>query len=187
MNATHGQVASRIAARVRARRTQRGWTLDELAARSAVSRRLLVAIEQTNANPSLSTLLKLAAALGVSLTDLLDDQPQDRFVGLVPANDAMTLWSTDAGSHAQLLVSRGPLELWTWTLQPSDRRDSSPHRPGALELVTVHDGTLTLEVDDDRVEIPPGDCAWFDATHAHAYSNPTTTPAKFTLVVLEPA
>jgi transcriptional regulator with XRE-family HTH domain len=181
------QIAAQIAARVRAERTRRGWTLDALAARSSVSRRLIVQIEQGEANPSLATLLKLAATLGVTLTELLARQPQDQRVAVVPQQDAITLWSTPSGSAARLLVSHGPLELWTWALQPGDRRTSHPHRPGSLELVTVQAGEITLEVGDHHVEVPPGDSAWFDATHPHAYENPGATTATFTLAVLEPA
>jgi transcriptional regulator with XRE-family HTH domain len=187
VSADQGQIAAQIAARVRGQRAQRRWTLDELAARSGVSRRLIVQIEQADANPSLATLLKLAAALGVTLTELLETQPQDRPVAVVSRQDAMTLWSTLAGGAARLLVSHGPLELWTWTLQPGDRRTSHPHRPGALELLTVQTGTIRLEVGDYHVEVPAGDSAWFDATHPHAYDNPGATAASFTLVVLEPA
>ncbi len=183
----HERIAADIAARVRAGRARRGWTLDELAARSGVSRRLIVQIEQAGANPSLATLLKVAAALDITLTELLARQPRDHPVGVVPEQDAITLWSTRAGGAARLLVSHGPLELWTWTLQPGDRRTSHPHRPGSLELLTVHTGTIRLEVGDHHVEVPAGDSAWFDATHPHAYDNPGTTATSFTLVVLEPA
>jgi transcriptional regulator with XRE-family HTH domain len=180
-------VAAEIASRVRAARAQRRWTLDELATRSTVSRRLLVQIEHAEANPSLATLLKLAAALGVTLTELLSEEPQARAVAVVSGRDAMTLWSTPAGSSARLLISHGPLELWSWTLQPGDRRTSESHRPGSLELLTVQAGTVTLDVADHQVEIPAGDSAWFDATSPHVYANPGTTGATFTLVVLEPA
>ena len=180
-------IAEGIALRVRTERTRRRWTLDELAARSAVSRRLLVQIEHAEANPSLGTLLKLAAALGVTLTELVSNEQQARPVDVVSAHDAMTLWSTAAGSSARLLVSSGPLELWCWTLAPGDRRTSDPHRPGSLELLNVKAGTVTLDVGDDHVEVSAGDSAWFDATFPHAYSNPVATTATFTLVVLEPA
>jgi transcriptional regulator with XRE-family HTH domain len=180
-------VAEGIASRVRTDRARRRWTLDELAARSAVSRRLLVQIEHAEANPSLGTLLKLAAALGVTLTELVSAEAQARPVGVVPAQDAMTLWSTAAGSSARLLVSSGPLELWSWTLAPGDRRTSDPHRPGSLELLSVQTGTVTLDVGDDRVEVPAGDGAWLDPTFPHAYTNAMATTATFTLVVLEPA
>jgi transcriptional regulator with XRE-family HTH domain len=187
VSADQDRIAAEIAARVRAGRAQRAWTLDELAARSGVSRRLIVQVEQADANPSLATLLKLAAALGVTLTELLATQSDDRLVAAVSRRDALTLWSTPAGGAARLLVSHGPLELWTWTLQPGDRRTSHPHRPGALELLTVQTGTIRLEVGDDHVEVPAGDSAWFDATHPHAYGNPGATAACFTLAVLEPA
>ena len=186
MSADQDRTAAQIAARLRAERARRRWTLDELAARSGVSRRLIVQIEQADANPSLATLLKLAAALGVTLTDLLESQP-DRPVAVVPGQEGRTLWSTPAGSAARLLVSQGPLELWTWTLQPGDRRTSRPHRPGALELLSVHTGTVRLEVADHHVEVRAGDSAWFDATRPHAYDNPGAEAAGFTLVVLEPA
>jgi len=181
------RVTAAIASRVRAERRQRRWTLDELAARSSVSRRLLVQIEHAEANPSLATLLKLAAALGVTLTELLSQEPEARPVAVASGQDAMTLWSAPAGSSARLLVSHGPLELWSWTLAPGDRRASEPHRPGSLELLTVQTGTVALDVGDHRVEIPAGDSAWFDATWPHAYTNPGATAATFTLVVLEPA
>jgi transcriptional regulator with XRE-family HTH domain len=181
------RVAAEIASRVRAARTQRRWTLDELAARSTLSRRLLVQIEHADANPSLATLLKLAAALRTTLTELVAEQPEREPVAVVAGHDAITLWSTPSGSAARLLVSHGPIELWSWTLSPGDRRASEAHRPGSVELITVEAGTAAFDVGDHRVEVPAGDSVWFDATSPHTYSNPGTTTTNFTLVVLEPA
>jgi len=176
-------VPAEIASRVRAERARRRWTLDELAARSAISRRLLVQIEQGEANPSLATLLKLAAALEITLTELVAEEPETAPVGVV--GEELTLWTTPAGSSARLLVSHGPLELWAWVLAPGDRRESEPHRPGSLELLKVHSGGVELEVGGHSAEVREG--AWFDATLPHVYANPGTSPATFTLVVLEPA
>jgi transcriptional regulator with XRE-family HTH domain len=187
VNANRERVATGIASRVRAARAERRWTLDELATRSTVSRRLLVQIEHAQANPSLATLLKLAAALGVTLTELISEEPEARPVAVASGRDAMTLWSSPAGSSARLLVSHGPLELWSWALAPGDRRTSEPHRPGSLELLSVQTGAVALAVGDHHVEVPAGDSAWFDATRPHAYANPGATAAMFTLVVLEPA
>jgi transcriptional regulator with XRE-family HTH domain len=186
MSTSHERVAAEMASRVRGHRARRGWTLDELAARSSISRRLLVQIEHAEANPSLGTLLKLAAALGVTLTELVSDVPEPRPVGVVPAQAAMTLWSTPAGSSARLLAGHGPLELWSWNLAPGDRRTSEPHRPGSLELLSVRSGVVALDVGDDHVEVHEDDSAWFDATRPHAYGNPGAGEATFTLVVLEP-
>lgn len=187
MSTEREQVVASIAKRVHDERTGRAWTFDELAARSGVSRRLLVQIEQVEANPSLATLLKLAAALGVTLTDLLQQDPESARFGVVAREDAVKLWTTPKGGAARLLVSHGPIELWSWNLRPGDRRDSEAHRPGSLELLTVATGTVRLDVGDRHFEISARDSAWFDAAHPHAYSNPARAIATFTLVVLEPA
>jgi transcriptional regulator with XRE-family HTH domain len=187
MSQTQEDVAEGIASRVRAARTGRRWTLDELAARSGVSRRMLVQIEHAGANPSLATLLKLAAALDITLTDLVSEQPDDEPVAVVSGHDARTLWSTPAGSSARLIVGHGPLELWSWTLACGDRRAGEPHRPGSLELLSVHTGTVGLDVGDHHVDVAAGDSAWFDATRPHGYANPGPAAATFALVVLEPA
>ena len=61
-----------IGQRVRQHRTARGWTLDELADRSGVSRRMVITIEHGEGNPSIATLLRISGALGVGLPVLVD-------------------------------------------------------------------------------------------------------------------
>jgi transcriptional regulator with XRE-family HTH domain len=180
------QLVSRsLAEAVRRLRSARSWTLDELAARSGVSRRLVVQIEQGEANPSIGTLLRLAGALEVTLTDLVSDEKTTN-VGVRTPSEATELWQGPAGGRALLEVSRGPLELWTWTLEPGESHVSDAHRLGALELVKVRRGTLVLELGHDSVQVKTGHSAWFDASRQHAYRNETTTPVTFTLVVFDP-
>ena len=63
--------------------------------------------------------------------------------------------------------------------------ESLAKHAGALELVKVVKGTLTLEVADEAVQVKAGHSAWFDASYAHAYRNATTKPVAFTLVVFD--
>lgn len=56
---------------LRRRREQRGLSQSELAARVELSRRRIGAIEAGEANPSLITLLSLAAALEIELAELV--------------------------------------------------------------------------------------------------------------------
>jgi transcriptional regulator with XRE-family HTH domain len=179
-------VSRSLAEAVRRFRTACSWTLDELAARSGVSRRLVVQIEQGEANPSIGTLLRLANALDVTLTDLISDQ-ETTAVGVRAPSEATELWQGPAGGRALLEVSRGPLELWSWTLEPGENHVSDAHQPGALELVKVRKGTLTLKVGEESVQVKAGHSAWFDASRPHAYRNEATTPVTFALVVFDPA
>lgn len=180
------RVSRSLAEAVRRFRAARSWTLDELAGRSGVSRRLIVQIEQGEANPSIGTLLRLADALEVTLTDLVSAQ-ETTLVGVRAPSEATELWQGPAGGRALIEVSRGPLELWSWTLQPGESHISDAHHPGALELVKVRRGTLALEVGDETVQVKAGHSAWFDASRQHAYRNATTTQVAFALVVFDSA
>jgi transcriptional regulator with XRE-family HTH domain len=53
-------------------RTARGWTLDDLVEYSGLSRRTISYIEGGLVDPRLTTVLTLAAALGVKPGDLLN-------------------------------------------------------------------------------------------------------------------
>ena len=114
-------VARAIGGRVRHGRNSRGWTLDQLAERSGVSRRMLVSIEQGAANPSIATLLLISDALGIGLPALveLDDQPGLR---VNRAGTAPVLWRGKLGGRAVLVAGTEPpdvTELWDWTLGPA--------------------------------------------------------------------
>ena len=166
-------------------RAQRSWTLDALAARSGISRRLLVQIEQAKANPSIGTLERLADAFQVSLLDLLPDQPRAG-AGVKPAGDELQLWTGPRGGCGLLQVSHGPVELWSWTLEPGESHESEPHPPGSIELLTVTKGALELDVGVETFTLGRGDSGWFDAGIAHAYRNVGRSATRFTMVVLGP-
>ncbi|WP_299536955.1 helix-turn-helix domain-containing protein [uncultured Streptomyces sp.] len=182
------QLTQTLARNLKRWRGERGFTLDALAARAGVSRGMIIQIEQARTNPSIGTTVKLADALGVSITSLLDYE-QGPQVRLVPAEQAVRLWSTEAGSSTTLLVgteARGPLELWSWHLEPGDGSASDPHPEGTVELLHVTAGELTLEVGGEPHLIPAGTSATFEAHVAHAYRNDGTVPVDLTMAVSIP-
>jgi transcriptional regulator with XRE-family HTH domain len=182
------QLTQSLARNLRRLRTERGFTLDALAARAGISRGMLIQIEQARTNPSVGTVVKVADALGVSLTGLLDSG-REPAVRLVPSEQAVRLWSTEAGSHATLVAGTeapGPLELWTWRLMPGDGSASDPHPGGTTELVHVTAGVLTLTVDGDDHEVPAGSSAAFRSNVPHGYRNDGDEPVEMTMAVSVP-
>src|SRR5208282_3633678 len=126
-------VTRAIGGRVRRGRGSRGWTLDQLAERSGVSRRMLVSIEQGSANPSIATLLLVSDALGIGLPALVD---MDRSPGLrvTRAGSAAVLWRGKLGGQAVLVAGTEPpdvTELWDWTLGPGESHSSEAHAAGS--------------------------------------------------------
>jgi len=143
-----------IARRIALLRKGKQQSFDELAVRSGVSKGMLVQIEQGRANPSIATLCRLAAGLGVSVADLISAGDESKSpVHVVAPDETRILWKGPKGGSAALLVgSDGPdmLELWSWTLQPGERYEARPHSAGTLELVHVQQGSLALENRHDR-------------------------------------
>jgi transcriptional regulator with XRE-family HTH domain len=179
------RVAFAIAQAVHRLRTERSWTLDELAARSGISRRLIVQMEQAQANPSIGTLLRLADAFEVTLGELLPEQPAVT-VGVRRAGETLQLWDGPRGGACRLLVNHGPIELWSWTLKPGEVYESKPHRRGSVELLSVTAGILDLDVGRETISLSAGDSAWFDAATAHAYRNPRRSTTRFIMVFSTP-
>lgn len=182
------QLTQSLARNLKRWRGERGFTLDALATRSGVSRGMIIQIEQARTNPSVGTTVKLADALGISITTLLD-QEQHATVRLVPPDRAVRMWSTSTGSSTTLLVGSergGPLELWAWTLVAGDESASDPHPDGTTELLHVTEGVLTLVVDGEPHTVPAGTSATFEANVAHAYRNDGETTTAFTMAVSVP-
>lgn len=184
-------VARSIGTRVRAGRQDHGWTLDQLAHRSGVSRRMLVNVEQGTANPSIATLLRLSRALGIGLPDLVDAAgPTSDPATVHRADELRPVWTSGAGGSAVLVAgTAGPdvTELWDWRLGPGDEHRSEAHRPGTEELVHVLSGVLRLRVGDTEHRLSAGDAARFDGGLPHAYLNASASrPARFALAVHEP-
>ena len=183
-------VSEVIGARVRRHRNGRGWTLDELAGRSGVSRRQLVTIERGDGNPSIATLLRLSDALGIGLATLVDLQRPNACT-ITPAGQAPVLWTGPHGGQASLVAGIGPpdvVELWDWTLHPGEHHRSEAHAPGTRELLHVLEGHIDLTVGEHTDRLDTGDAATLSGDLPHRYANPAdaTAPARFTLTVHQP-
>jgi transcriptional regulator with XRE-family HTH domain len=179
-----------IGARVRQHRTARGWTLDDLADRSGVSRRMLITIEHGDANPSIATLLRVSDALGVGLPVLVDVE-RPSALAVTAAGQAPVLWRGPHGGQGLLVAGTEPpdvVELWDWTLQPGEQHAAEAHSAGTRELLLVLEGEVELRVGDRTEQLGVGDSASFAGDVAHAYGTPegATAPARFALTVFQP-
>jgi transcriptional regulator with XRE-family HTH domain len=180
-------VNAAVGRNVRAHRTRLAWTLDDLAARSGVSKGMLSQVEQARTNPSVATICRLATAFGVSIASLVE-APEVPSARVVRAEEAVTLWTGEqAGSVARLLVGSGTsqqVELWDVRMLAGDGYASEGHPSGTRELLLVIEGELTLELDGDPHLVCAGDAIAFVADRPHAYRNRGTTPLRYSLSVI---
>ncbi|TDD43898.1 XRE family transcriptional regulator [Saccharopolyspora elongata] len=175
------QFVTRIGGRIRELRKQRGWTVQQLAEASTVSRRMLTQIELGQANPSLATVDRVARALDTDFAALA--LPDGDAAGV--ETEGTLVWQAPGGSAALLLgATLDPrAELWRWTLAPGERYDAEPDRPGAQEIHHVLAGRLTLALETGPRTLGPGQSAVIASDQQYAYLNDESEPVVFMRVV----
>jgi quercetin dioxygenase-like cupin family protein/DNA-binding XRE family transcriptional regulator len=174
-----------VARNVRSARVRAGWSLDALAGRADVSKGALVALEGARGNPNLTTLVRLADALGRSVSSLMEDA-HDEPVVLVEAGDVAPLWTGPSGGTARLLLTNprpAPVEVWRWRLHPGERHDSHPHPAGVTETLTVVRGQMLLVLGDTRRPLRTGATTVFAADVPHAYEGAGRGPCELIMTV----
>jgi transcriptional regulator with XRE-family HTH domain len=181
-------ITGAVARTVQALRTERGWSLDQLVARSGVSKGVLVAVEQARSNPNLATLVRISDAFGVPVTRLVEigDEPTVR---VMDRQAARVLWRGPAGGSGTIIAATEPpwaAELWRWEMFPGETVGGYPHAPATRELVWMETGTLTLTVGGEHREVGPGESARFPGGLPHTYTNNGTDPVRMTMVVVIP-
>jgi transcriptional regulator with XRE-family HTH domain len=160
-----------VARNVRSTRTAAGLSLDALAARADVSKGAVVALEGARGNPNLTTLVRIADALGRSVSSLMEDGREEPVV-VVDAEEVAPLWTGPDGGTARLLLTNPrptPVEVWRWVLHPGERHDSRAHGAGVTETLTVMRGQMLLVVGDAAHRLRAGATTAFAANVPHAY------------------
>lgn len=158
MDATHEGIApfiQRLGQDIRARRKAAGLTVQALADRADLSRRMLTQIEQGRANPSMVTVDKIARALGVDFPALVSGQVPSGDV-ITPAVNSTELWRTERGSYTIMHIAGtadySP-ELWEWRLEAGEQYRSEADPPGYEELFLVVAGALTITTAETTVTL----------------------------------
>ena len=162
---------------VRALREQRGLTIAALARQVGISAAAISQIESAAVQPSVTTLRKLAAALGVPVFRffLPADSPA---ASVVRRGERKTLGLARTGARYELLTPslQGRLEVMEITMDPGQA--SAPERisrPGE-ECLVIISGRGTLELGDDVIDLRAGDAATFQASLPHLLRNTGRRP-----------
>ncbi len=176
-----------VAVKIKEHRKQLKLSLDALAKKAGISKGMLVEVEKGTANPSIATLCKLSAALGVSVADIVNVASKPT-INVIAEDDIPILWNGEHGGYAKLLAgTTGPdmIELWRWEMKPSENFESAAHPHGTFELFHVEAGILTLNIDGEETELYKGQSAIVKTDVPHSYSNHADCDLIFTMTVAE--
>ena len=180
------RTVSGIGAKVARARSERGWSLAQLAQRSGLSPAAVHKIEKSGMTPTIASLMKVAAALGKSVSYFVDE-PENPDVNVVRGDERARVYTSKQGLELRNLSGRyGGFAMAgaEATLDPfADSGPTAMNHPGE-ELVVVLEGQMEFTVDGVRHEIEAGDSIHFRTVRAHSWRNPAAEPARAVWLVV---
>lgn len=166
-----------IGPRVRALRKSRNWTLEALSHNSGVSFSTISKLENNQVAATFDTMVKVAAALGLTFDELLKPPERPQVVGRRSITRAgcglkFSTPNYDYDVHAPELKQKRiiPLvmEVKNRTVTPAEEWSSHEGE----EFIYVLDGSIELHTEFyEPVLLDRGDSAYIDSAMAHAFVN----------------
>jgi len=182
------EMGGNLARNLKEIRELRGLTQLQLAKLCELPRSTIANVETGGSNPTLAVLARLAAALRLSLEELLakprvrcelfppDSLPEDSYRRSGEVRIGRLLPHPIPGMAIDRMV-----------LEPGARYVGSPHAPGTHEFLYCDRGRLTLWVSGEAFELESGAVAAFEGDQRHSYQNPGRGVAVgFSVVSLAP-
>lgn len=175
----------RIAARVRAERIKRDWSLDQLSRNAGVSKAMLSKLERAEASPTASLLGKISGAFGVTLASLLVEQR---------ANPARTVtqseqptWRDPETGYLRRQVSPLtdlPVQLVEVELPPGVRVPFPASAYAFIrQLVWILSGKLDLQEGQQMHHLSSGDCLELGDPSDCVFTNSGAKVCRYLVVV----
>ena len=180
---------------MRGYRERRGLSLRDLTRQTGLSASLLSQIERGVTEPSISSLRKIAEALGTSIFYLIDDTPaagaeaEARALAdqVVRRADRRRLTLPHSGLRYELLCPdvSGRMEAWLATLEPGAATGEAARGHLSDEFMLVLAGSAELDYGGQTVVLEAEDSIYLDGTVAHRLRALGDRPLVF-LSVLSP-
>jgi len=175
------QAVSELGGKLATARAERGWSLQQLADRAGLSPAAIHKIEKSGMTPTIASLMKIAAALGKSVSYFIDESEPLRPVTHIRADERQRLYTSKQGLVLENVSGRyGPYRLAgaEASIEPGATSGPEPMRHPGEELVYLVDGRMRFTIDGEVVDLEPGDSIHFRTERPHAWSNPCARPAR---------
>lgn len=159
---------------IRSIRNNQGLTLEEVAQRTGYTKGLLSKIENNKVSPPVSTLVKIAKALGVSLSDFFSEsdmqqikvrQKKERIIFMSDYYpDGQVIETLITGFHKQKME---PLII---SIEDSRNFITKLYNHPGQEFIYILEGTMKYVYGDNEYVVSEGDSLYFNAEILHGPS-----------------
>lgn len=169
--------------RIREIRHKRKMTLNELASKTDVTASYISQVERDIIEPSLSSLRKIAVALGVPLFTFLHNDTMDPVVVRAAERRKLDLpESSIVYEFVTPMVSdqkvQPKMEIIYFTLAPRSWTSDENITHEADECIFVIEGELEVYLEDKNYHLKAGDSIYIKENIGHRFYNPTDEVIK---------
>ena len=163
-------------------REEKALSLDKLSNLTEVSKSMLGQIERGESSPSINILWKIAHGLKVNIETLISEEKLE-----VEKVRVLTPVKKDKDNYRLYPIfsfnQDRDFEMYRVELESQGTLQAEPHTKGAEEYITVFDGTLTIYLDGEMIDVSKGESIRFSADRPHKYSNETLIKTEYMITV----
>lgn len=168
-----------IGLKIREMRQIKGLTLQALADATKISPSMLSLVERGRASPSIGTLIVVANALSITMSDLLQGEAETDDNPVVRASEAKIIETAEHVIRSQLRSDRDhAITIAVNEYAPHTGSNEKPISHDGFEYGYVLDGNLTVEVDGQKHHLAKGDLVGYKSTRPHRIWNHGELPAR---------
>jgi transcriptional regulator with XRE-family HTH domain len=187
MSTIENDISIQTGRTVKQQRDAAGFSLRDLAARSGISASMISDIERGAKSPTVTTVVRLAQALGVSASALIDGG-----TGAMPRIRVLRRGQGAGGEHPAPWASLGPaapgsrIDFVRYQIPPSTVLGPSPaHASGTVEHMHVATGTVRVTVGDETADLIAGDSCSCRTDAPHGVENPDPSAEALIYLIVE--
>jgi XRE family transcriptional regulator, regulator of sulfur utilization len=174
-----------IGAHVRRLRTQQKISLRKLAEQTDFSPSFMSQVENGQVSPSISSMEKIATALGVTMGEFFAASAQGEGGLIVRAADRTAIGSWWSSAEIEALSPMTPnlrLEPVLITLKPAGRSGKHPYPHPREEFAYVVEGQVNLTLGPEKHSLGVGDSVMILPRELRLWENPSSVLARVLIV-----
>ena len=166
-------------------RKRKNMTLDELSAKSGVSKSILSQIERDLSNPTVTTISRIAEALDEKLSDFFLKIEVEETSSIESSKETPSITSKDGLCELNILGAGETVNWLQWymlEMKPKGVLESGSHGPKTFENLTVIDGQIEIECAETKEKLSKGDTFRFQSNRNHTIKNISKQKAQVLMV-----
>lgn len=171
-----------LADNIRRLREAHGLSQQRMSELSGIPRPTWASLESGASNPTIAVLSKAAAALQVSIEELVGAPRTE--VRHFRAADIQEQKRQGARVRPLIPEALSGLEISRLNLKPNGRMVGVPHTPGTREYLTCESGRIELIASGERWTLETGDMLVFRGDQRHSYHNPDARQSAVAISVV---